>query len=295
MTGGNDARHLTVGVQDAQRDRMALRWACAEAAGRGLALHVVHAYEWQPGPVWAARLRPIPDSLLPELRAQAESVLAAAVEQCRAAEPALTVTGGLIEGLACDVLYEQSLTAELLVVAGHPRSSGGIGSVAQGIGERSTCPIVVVRDTQRITGRPARVLVGLDLEGDSDAQLAFGFEHAQRWGAALEAVTCWRPTLLDAQSLLESAVAWDRAAVEQELCAELAPWLQKYPEVETVATVCERRPVAGLIERSDGHDLLVLGRPGSHPIRAALGSVHLAALRQASCPVALVPTERRAR
>jgi nucleotide-binding universal stress UspA family protein len=50
--------------------------------------------------------------------------------------------------------------------------------------------------------------------------------------------------------------------------------------------------VAGLIERSDGHDLLVLGRPGSHPIRAALGSVHLAAMRQASCPVALVPTER---
>lgn len=285
------AAHLTVGVQDAQRDRMALRWASAEAAGRGLPLHVVHAYEWQPGPVWAARLRPIPDSMLPELRAQAESVLAAAVEECRATEPALTVTSGLIEGPACDVLYEQSLTAELLVVAGS-RSSGGTGSVAQGISERSSCPIVVVRDTQRVPGRSARVLVGVDLECDSHAQLAFGYEHAQRWHAALEAVTCWRPTLLDAQSLLESAVAWDKAAVEEQLCAELVPWLQKYPEVETVATVCERRPVAGLVERSNGHDLVVLGRPGSHPIRAALGSVHLAALRQASCPVALVPTER---
>ena len=289
------AAHLTVGVQDAHRDRMALRWASAEAAGRGLPLRVVHAYEWQPGPVWAARLRPIPDSLLHEVRAQAESVLAAAVEECRAAEHALTVTGDLIEGPACDVLCEQSRTAELVIVAGHPRSSGGIGSVAQGISERSSCPVVVVRDTQQVPGRRSRVLVGLDLECDSHAQLAFGYEHAQRWHAALEAVTCWRPTLLDAQSVLESAVAWDRAAVEQQLCAELAPWLQKYPEVETVATVCERRPVAGLIERSEGHDLLVLGRPGSHPIRAVLGSVHLAALRQASCPVALVPTERSAR
>jgi nucleotide-binding universal stress UspA family protein len=289
-----DVAHLTVGVQDAQRDRMALRWAAAEAADRAMPLHVVHAYEWQPGPVWAGRMRPVPDSLLHEVRAQAESVLAAAVEACRSAEPALTVTSALIEGPAWEVLYEQSRTAELLVVSAGSRKSG-IGSVTQGVSERSSCPIVVVPDAQPVSGGPARVLVGLDLECDSHAQLAFCYEHAQRWHAVLEAVTCWRPTLLDAQSLLESAVVWDEAAVEEQLVAELSPWSQKYPDVQTVATVCERRPVAGLIERSGDCDLLVLGRPGSHPVRAALGSVHLAVLRQASCPVALVPTEPAAR
>jgi nucleotide-binding universal stress UspA family protein len=288
----SDVAHLTVGVQDAQRDRVALRWAATEAAGRGLPLHVVHAYEWQPGPVWAGRMRPIPDSLLGEVRAQAESVLAAAVEACRFAEPALPVTGGLIEGPAWEVLCEQSRTAELLVVSAGSR---GIGSVTQAIGERSVCPVVVMPDTQPVSGGPARVLVGLDLECDSHAQLAFGYEHALRWHAVLEAVTCWQPTLLDAQSLLEPVVVWDEAALKERLGAELAPWSQKFPDVQTIATVCECKPVAGLIGRSDDCDLLVLGRPGSHPLRAALGSVHLAVLRQASCPVALVPTEPAAR
>ncbi|HEX4726401.1 MAG TPA: universal stress protein, partial [Jatrophihabitans sp.] len=117
--------------------------------------------------------------------------------------------------------------------------------------------------------------------------------QARRWGCILEAVTCWLPYLLDAQSLLKSAPAEDRVMVRQRLADQLQPWREKFPAIEVVGTVSQQRPAIGLLERGSGHDLLVLGRPGSHPVRAALGSVHLAVLRHADCPVALVPTDPR--
>ena len=297
MTGSPTeiGRQVSVGVGAAVRDRAALRWAAAEAVSRQLALRVVHAYEWRPGPVWTGRLRPVPDSVLDEVRLAAEAELAAAVAECQSEHPTLTVTGGLVEGPAASVLHEASRTAELLVLGtgSRPGPAGGIGSIGQSAVERSACPVVVVRDRPPAPGRPSRVVVGLDLEHDSHGPLAFAFDQARRWDCTLEAVTCWLPYLLDAQSLLKSAPAEDQASVQQRLADQLQPWREKYPAVEAVGTVSQQRPASGLLERGSGHDLLVLGRPGSHPMRAALGSVQLAVLRHADCPVALVPTDQR--
>src|SRR6185437_4421815 len=223
-----------------------------------------------------------------------EAQLAAAVRECRSDHPELTVTGVLAEGPAASILQEESGTTELLVLGSADRSGpgGGIGSVGQNTVERSACPVVVVRDHQPILGRPVRVVVGLDLEHDPHRPLAFAFDQAHRWGCTLEAVTCWLPYLLDAQSLLKSVPAEDATVVEQRLVDQLKPWREKYPAVEVVATVSQQRAAAGLLERGSGHELLVLGRPGSHPMRAALGSVHLAVLRHADCPVALIPTDQ---
>jgi nucleotide-binding universal stress UspA family protein len=253
-------------------------------------LRVLHAYEWQPGPVWTGRLRPVPDSVPEEARQAAAARLADAVRECRAAEAGLVVTGVLTEAPAADALRAEARIAELLVLGGGADHGVGVGTLVRSVAERAGCPVVVVpRSAQR--HHPARVVVGLDLMQHSDAALAFGFEIADRWQAILEVVYCWQPNLLDAQSLLEPVVAADEAASEQQLCDELAPWMQKYPGQQVVATVLEHRPGAGLIERADAADLLVLGRPGSHPMRA-LGSVHLAVLRRAGCPVALVPSSQ---
>jgi nucleotide-binding universal stress UspA family protein len=285
------SRQLTVGIGQAERDAAALRWAAAEAASRGLPLRVVHAYQWQPGPVWAGRLRPVPDSVLQEVRHAAAERLAAAVAECEAAEAGLPVTGVLAEGPAVDVLLSEGRTAELLVLGSAPKP-GRIGTIVQSVAERAACPVVVVPIGKGSTDRRrrrARVVVGVKPAYHSDATFGFGFELAQRWQATVEAASCWQPDLMDSQSLLESTVAAEKVAIEQQLCDQLAPWLQKYPEVETVATELEHRPVAGLTERTGAADLLVLGRHGSHPVRS-LGSVHLAALRRAGCPVALVPS-----
>jgi nucleotide-binding universal stress UspA family protein len=201
------------------------------------------------------------------------------------------VTGVLTEGPAAEVLRDEARTAELLVL-GSSDQSRRTGAIVRSVAERAACPVVVVRGAEQ-RHHPARVVVGLDIAQHSpphhdDAPLACGFEIAQRWQAALEAVSCWQPNLLDSESLLEPVVAAEKAAIEQQLYEELAPWSQKYPEVAVVATVLERRPVAGLTERAAAADLLVLGRHGSHPVRA-LGSVHLAALRRAGCATALVP------
>ncbi|HTZ43464.1 MAG TPA: universal stress protein [Jatrophihabitans sp.] len=282
-------RRIVVGLGSPDQDQAALRWALAEATRRGLPLHLVHAYEWRPGPVWPARLRSVPAGLVAEARGRAEELLAAVVAQIRASHPEPIVLPKAVEGPVTEVLQGESRTAELLVIGARQRASWGsmLGSVEQGIAERSDCPVVVVRD---VAGSVAsRVVVGLDLGGDSDLLLAFAFDEAQRRGAVLEAITCWRPELTDSEAVPASSVDDEAATVEGELCGELAPWARKFPEIEVVATVSGRRPVPGLIERGSGQELLVLGRPGSHPVRAQLGSVHLAALRQARCPVALVP------
>jgi nucleotide-binding universal stress UspA family protein len=281
-------RPVTVAVGQAEHGRAALRWAAVEAASRRLPLRVVHAYEWQPGPVWAGRLRPVPDSVPTEVRQAAAARLAAAVRECRAAEAGLPVTGVLTEGPVADVLQGEARTAALLVL-GSAEHGAGIGTIVQSVAERAGCPVVVVRRGSPLRRHPARVVLGLDLMQYSDAAVGFGFEMAHRRQAILEVVYCWQPNLLDSQELLEPMVAAEKATLEQQLSDELAPWLQKYAGLEVVATVVEHRPVAGLIERAGAADLLVLGRPGSHPVRA-LGSTHLAALHQASCPVALVPS-----
>ena len=284
-------RQLTVAVTDPVRDRAALCWATEEAASRRLPLWLVHGYEWQPGPVWAGRLRPVPDSLLYEARDAAQRQLADAITECRSFGPEVEIAGSCTEGSLADVLVEASRAAELLVLGSAAEPGRRIGSAEQSIAERSLSPVVVVR-AGPLPDRSARVVVGLDLTCDSHVPLTFAFEHAQRRQATLEAVTCWQPTLMDSESLLEPVLAAEQAELEERLCEELLPWRQKYPDVEVLASVLERRPVAGLVERAEGCGLLVLGRPGSHPVRAVLGSVHLAALRRAGCPVALVPIGR---
>ncbi|HEU5269717.1 MAG TPA: universal stress protein [Jatrophihabitans sp.] len=279
---------MTVAVADVARDRPALCWAAAEAAGRGLPLWVVHAYEWQPGPVWTGRLRSVPDSLLAEEKAAAERVLADAIAECRSFGAGIEIAGGCAEGSATDVLAEASREAELLVLGAAAERGRRFGSTGQAVAERSASPVVIVR-AGPLPDRTARVVIGLDLQCDSHASLTFALDAAHRRQATLEAVTCWQPTLMDSESMLEPVLAAEQAEIEQRLCEELLPWRQKYPDVEVLASVLERHPVDGLVERADGCGLLVLGRPGSHPVRATLGSVHLAAARRVSCPVALVP------
>lgn len=286
-------RQVTVAVADAVRDRPALRWATAEAAGRRLPLWIVHAYEWQPGPVWAGRLRSVPDSLPAEEKAAAERQLADALAECRSLGAGIEIAGSCTEGPVTDVLVEASRDTELLVLGAAAERGHRFGSAWRTVAERSVSPVAIVPAGQ-LPDRTARVVIGLDLQCDSHASLTFALDIAHRSHAALEAVTCWQPTLMDSDSMLEPVLAAEQAEIEQRLCDELMPWRQKYPDVEVLASVLERQPVTGLLERAEGCGLLVLGRPGSHPVRAALGSVHLAAARRAGCPVALVPVAQAA-
>lgn len=287
-SSSSHGRQVIAAVADYVRDQPMLDWATAEAVSRRLPLWLVHAYEWQPGPVWAGRLRSVPDSVLQEAQAAADRQLADAVTECRSIEPGIEIAGSCTEGSAADVLVAASRDAELLILGSATEHRHRIGSLVQAVAERSLSPVVVVPAGQ-LPDRTARVVVGLDLRCDSDSPLAFAFEYAHRRQATLEAVTCWRPDLMDSESLLEPILAAEQAQIEQRLCDELMPWRQKYPDVEVLASVLERTPVTGLVERAEGCGLLVLGRPGSHPVRAMLGSVHLAVLRRATCPVALVP------
>jgi len=82
----------------------------------------------------------------------------------------------------------------------------------------------------------------------------------------------------------------DRAAWEDQevqlLADALRSWREKYPEVHVLEDVRLFTPADALVERSMGAGLVVVGRRSeSEP-----GTTARAVLRDARCPVAVVPS-----
>lgn len=72
----------------------------------------------------------------------------------------------------------------------------------------------------------------------------------------------------------------------QQLADALQPWREKHPEVPVLQDVVLFTPAQALLHFSAGATLVVVGRrPG-----AEWGEVIRSVLREATCPVAVVPS-----
>jgi nucleotide-binding universal stress UspA family protein len=135
---------------------------------------------------------------------------------------------------------------------------------------------------------------------ESDRALALAAELAGRVGAELRLLSVVEPV---SQAILESpgtAAAWSTLArsFEQAEAQESGEREQQLaaiegklrPGVDVGAEVLHGDPVERLIERSAHLDLLLLGSRAYGPLkRVLLGSVSSPLLRQAECPVIVVP------
>ena len=73
------------------------------------------------------------------------------------------------------------------------------------------------------------------------------------------------------------------------MTSELAPLMEKYPEVEVEETVERERPIYSLKEAAEGAQLLVLGSHGRGGFKGMLlGSTSRALLQYAPCPMMVV-------
>ena len=127
---------VVVGVDGSESSRSALDWAADEATRRGVALRVLHAWEY---PYRATTGR---DFAEVDAATLLEDAVRTATERCPN-----DVSGELVEGGPVAALLAAGETAELLVVGSRRR--GGFrsmlfGSVAHGVAAHATTPVVVL-------------------------------------------------------------------------------------------------------------------------------------------------------
>lgn len=279
---------VLVGVDDAHDQQIVVRHAAAEAARRGLPLHILHAVEW-PLPAGAAEV--YREVTAPQ--AQAAAVLAPFTAQAHAEHPGLNVVAEPFAGRPAAALVDRSARVSLVVV-GH-RGTGGfprlpLGSVSWQVATHAECPVIVVRPGRTAARPPHRVVVGVDTADLPAEPLRFAFAEAALREAEL--------TLLGAGPRPPAAEPAAPAGERRESPArtpggleDLATaWRHEYPNVTVATHHATGRPATALTEASHDAELVVVGSHGRTGVRRALlGSVSAEVLHTAVCPVAVVP------
>jgi nucleotide-binding universal stress UspA family protein len=136
------------------------------------------------------------------------------------------------------------------------------------------------------------IVVGVDGSEGGRRALRWALREASQRSSAVEAVTAWLWDDIDAVPIRPSNPqdARERAArmLDREVEQALAEWVTTPPTI--AREVVEGRPVKVLVDAATDADLLVLGSHGHGRLHhVALGSVSESCIREATCPVVVVP------
>ena len=138
------APHIVVGIDGSPEADAALSFAHAEATLRGVALHIVCAWEPATASYVGEAFAATPDAFL-EAEQHADDVLQAALEQLPSTD--VEVEALAIEGHPARVLIDHAATAELLVLGSRGRGATKrllLGSVSTHLAHHTPCPLVIV-------------------------------------------------------------------------------------------------------------------------------------------------------
>jgi len=272
-------REIIAGYDGSASSVDALDWAVVEARLRGTPVTVCHA--WTPahegGPAGAGK-----SGLT---REHADSVLAGGMRHARASAASGKVRPLLVCGPAARVLCEQSAGAAMVAVGS--RGSGGmtglqLGSVGLQVAAHAQAPVTVVRGRWRpVSGKNlAPVVVGADGSAASQGALEFAMREAELREVPLLAVCA----LSDSAGLLGAA-----RKIDADFCAAVDRVLSARPDLIVQRRVEQGPPRAALLAAASGGQLLVMGARGRGGLpEMMLGSVSLAMLHHATCPVTIV-------
>jgi len=135
------------------------------------------------------------------------------------------------------------------------------------------------------------IAVGVDGTQSSRQALAWAAAEAVRRGAAVQVVTAWRREVVDGAPLASvdpAALLAVADRVQRDAIAEvIGPMAAKPPVTRQVVQLS---PVEALVAASQHATLVVVGTHGRGPVRSLLlGSVSLAVITQAACPVVVIP------
>jgi nucleotide-binding universal stress UspA family protein len=145
---------------------------------------------------------------------------------------------------------------------------------------------------------PARapVVVGVDGVPDSAAALGFAFDEASARGVPLIATYAWwmlPPTNLGPTSPRNYDLVEAEEEARRMLAEAAAGWAQQYPDVDVrLRPEHSLNPIVGLLDLSRTAGLLVVSRHGGNALsRLLFASISDIVVREAECPVAVVPEQ----
>jgi nucleotide-binding universal stress UspA family protein len=273
---------VIVGVDGSPQSRLALRWAAAEAAVRGLALQILHA-TGPAGPEEATH---------PNRTANAagERVVAAAVEEVRREAPEVTVTGVAVHAGAAAALLAAAAPGDLVVVGHRARSELVAilaGSTCQQVAAHAATSVTIVRGRLDPSGP---VVVGFDGSAAGEAVLDSAFAAAAARGCGLTVVRAFRrgtpPWPAEAPPPVVYNPGTARAAITAELERIVAPKAEKYPDVAVEFAAIGGDAAQALVDASHHAQLVVVGSRGHGGFAGLLlGSVGMHLIHHADCPV----------
>lgn len=291
---------VIVAVDGGEPSNNAVRWAANTALKRGVPLRLASSYT-MPQFLYAEGMVP-PQELFDDLQRECLSKVEAAREIALEVAPDLEVDHTIAEGSPIDMLLDLSKEATMIVMGS--RGLGGLsgmvlGSVSAAVVAHASCPVVVVREDNAVTPETkyGPVVVGVDGSDVSVKATQVAFEEAQARGAELIAVH----TYLENQvhEPMAGAILGDEQWVQFEeerkesLDKELAPLVEKFPDVKLTKVVTRDRPVRALVDQSKNAQLLITGSHGRGGFKGMLlGSTSRALLQAAPCPMMVVRPER---
>ena len=299
---------VVVGVDGSPGARSALAWALPEAARRAAVVEVVTAF-----PVDVYWLDPLllDTRRLDSIRADTERQARAQVDEVRrdptvASHPGVVDLDVRVQAVAAPPapkLVQMSSGADLLVVGSHghaPVRSAVCGSVALHCAAHAPCPVVVVHPVPDETEDQARIVVGLDDSTPARAALTAAIAHASRTDARVDAVVAYERPRYWTEPYTEIMPSPEESQARalsrgQELVAQTVAGSPS--DVVRVRAV-EGHPAQVLLRESAGARLLVVGSRSRNTLQGlALGSVALACVTTAPCPVLVVrlPPDREER
>jgi nucleotide-binding universal stress UspA family protein len=185
--------------------------------------------------------------------------------------------------------------ADLIVLGStHHAHFGAVapGSVAEHLLHGAKCRLVIApkgyAETDHSEDRLRVAAVGYNGMAESEAALEEAARLAAKFGASLRVIAVATPVA----GMSAAAAAQSGAEAEPDFQAQLNAAVARLPDQLRALPVFERGdPVKKLIEASEmGVDLLVLGSRGFGPVmRLLIGSVSSRVIREAPCPVLVVP------
>lgn len=266
-----------------------VRYATFEAKRLGVGLEIVHVV---PGYLPRGPLPMVPDGAL---QAFGCSVLERSLAVARNTAGDVEIISRLVSGARVASIVEAGRSGSLLVLGSEPHTLAErvwTGATVAGVSARAGVPVVVVPEgwRERDTASMSRVLVGFKSPQHAPELLASAFALANTRGADLAVLHAWKlPSVYDdvvTNRVAEAQWREEQHAVIESLIVDLR---RCYPEVAVTIDVLHESPAHALVRASRNVDRLVITRPAHGGYFHHLGAVARAVLREAHCPVEVVP------